>query len=79
MNKDEKEQQIFLEKTIQMIKEHIHILDEIEVLLSEMREIAHYILSNKLEKEEVKRLNTQFNELKEEVVLLEKKLQVIVH
>ncbi|MGI8385390.1 hypothetical protein [Robertmurraya sp. P23] len=79
MNKDEKEQRIFLEETIQMTKEHIQILDKMEVLMSEMREIAQYILSNELKKIEVRRLNNQFNELKEEVVMLEKKLLVIGH
>lgn len=81
MNKDEKEQKVFLEETIQRTKEHIQILDEIEGLLSEMREIAQHILDNKLEKneDEERRLNTQFQELKEEVVLLDKKLQIIGH
>ncbi|MGO5010394.1 hypothetical protein ACTQ5K_00685 [Niallia sp. Sow4_A1] len=78
MDKNIKEYKEFLEDELKRSKEHSTILDEINIKLHEMREIAEYALNNNLTKEETNRLNSRLIALKEEIIELEKGLFYIV-
>ena len=69
----------FLEDELKRSKEHSTILDEINIKLREMKEIAEYALNNNLTKEETSRLNSRLVSLKEEIIELEKGLFYIAH
>lgn len=79
MDKNIKEYKEFLEDELKRSKEHSTILDEINIKLHEMREIAEYALNNNLPKEENNRLNSQLFSLKEEIIELEKGLFYKAH
>ncbi|SLL07136.1 Uncharacterised protein [Mycobacteroides abscessus subsp. abscessus] len=79
MDKNIKEYKEFLEDELKRSKEHSTILDEINIKLHEMREIAEYALNNNLPKEETNRLNSQLFSLKEEIIELEKGLFYKAH
>jgi hypothetical protein len=69
----------FLEEQIQWCKQQDLILEEIEMKLYEMKKIAQYSLEHNLTPIELEQLNTQLNELKDEVHFLQKKLDSVVH
>ncbi len=79
MDKDLEEYKEFLEKERKRNKNHIRILDEIDIKLHEMKEIAQYALNNELTKEEINRMNAQLLTLKEEISDLEGELIYTVH
>lgn len=79
MDKDLEEYKEFLEKERRRNKEHLKILDEIDIKLHEMKEIAQYALNNKLNKKEINRLNSQLLTLKKEVTDLERGLIYTLH
>lgn len=79
MDKDLEEYKEFLEKERKRNKDHIRILDEIDIKLHEMKEIAQYALNNELTKEEINRMNAQLLTLKEEISDLEGELIYTVH
>lgn len=79
-DKDIEEHKKFLEEQIEWYKEQDRILEEIEVKLYEMKEIAEYALEYELSSDKKDDLNYQLNELKNEVHLLQTKLYAgIVH
>ncbi|KEF40312.1 hypothetical protein M670_00338 [Schinkia azotoformans MEV2011] len=79
MNKDELERKKFLEDQLQWCKEQDRILEEIESKLYEMKKIAAYALKHDLSLIEINELNGQLGNLKNQVKILEKRLQSIVH
>ena len=79
MNKDEQEHKKFLEEQLEWCKEQDRILEEIEVKLHEMKQIAEYALEHELTSLEIDQLNSQLNELKSEVHSLEEQLHSVVH
>ncbi|HEO8420562.1 TPA: hypothetical protein VBX77_002589 [Yersinia enterocolitica] len=79
MDKNIKGYKEFLEDELKRSKEHSIILDEINIKLHEMREIAEYALTSNLTKEETSRFNSQLFSLKEEITELEKGLFYIKH
>lgn len=79
MDKNLEEYKEFLEKERKRNKDHIRILDEIDIKLHEMKEIAQYALNNKLKKEDISRMNSQLLTLKGEITDLEKGLIYTLH
>ncbi|MGE8080541.1 hypothetical protein [Peribacillus loiseleuriae] len=80
MDKNLQDQKRFLEQQLQWSKEQTRILDEINVKLYEMKEIAEYVLEHELTPEEIEKLNAQMKDLKDVVHYLEKQLHsVVVH
>ena len=79
MEKDDQYLKKFLEEQVQWCKEQDHILEEIERKLNEMKKIAQYASSYKLNEIEVGQFNKQINDLKKEVHELEKQLRTTVH
>ncbi len=79
MDKDIQDQKKFLEQQLQWSREQARILDEIDVRLHKMKEIAEYALEHELTSVEIDKLNSQLNELKCEVHSLEKQLQSVIH
>lgn len=79
MNKDEYEQKKFLQEQFEWCKERDAILEEIEIKLHKMKKIAQYALEHELTAIEIEQLNGQLNELKREVILLERQLHSVVH
>ncbi|MFD2679328.1 hypothetical protein [Bacillus seohaeanensis] len=79
MDEDQQEQKKFLEQQLQWSKEQSRILVEIEEKLHKMKEIAEYALKHELSPIEINILNGQLNDLKNEVLSLEKQLHSIVH
>lgn len=76
MSKDEIE---FLEQQLKWIKEQDRILAKIEVKLIQMKKIAIYATEHDLSDFEINELNKVINELRQEVIMLEKQLQGTVH
>lgn len=70
---------MFLEDQLRWCKERDYILQEIETRRCEMKSIAEYTLEQELSSIEIKRLNGQLDELKNEIFALEKQLQTVVH
>lgn len=79
MDKEQQADKKFLEEQLQWCKEQDSILEEIEVKLHEMKKIAEWVLEHELTPAKTDELNSQLNELKEEVHFLEKQLQSAVH
>ncbi|MGG3450567.1 hypothetical protein [Domibacillus aminovorans] len=79
MDKDTHDQKRFLEKQLQWSKEQARILDEIDVHLHEMKEIAEYAVKHELTLDEIEKLNGQLNELKDVIHSLEQQLQPVIH
>jgi hypothetical protein len=79
MDKDDQDHKKFLEEQLEWCKEQDRILEEIDVKLHEMKEIAEYALEHGLTSAEIDQLNDQLNELKREVHSLEKQLHSVVH
>ena len=79
MDKESKIQKKFLEDQLEWCMNQDAILKEIEVKLYEMKEIAEHALEQSLEFDKVTKLNNQLNELKREVMSLEKQLHGLVH
>lgn len=75
----DQEDKKFLEEQIQWCKQQDLILEEIEMKLHKMKKIAQYSLEHNLTPIELEQLNTQLNELKDEVHFLQKKLDSVVH
>jgi len=78
---DRKRQEIdcFLEKQLEWCKKQDLILQEIELKLYEMKEIAEYARDFEKNAKELKTLNIRINELKKEVHALESQLSSDVH
>jgi len=79
LDKEQLERKKFLEQQLERSRKQDHILEEIEMKLHEMKEIAQYALDYELTAKEVAGLNSQLNELKREVHFLEKQLHSVVH
>ena len=79
MDKDQQEHKKFLEEQLEWCKQQDHILEEIDMKLHEMKEIAQYALEHELTSVEIDQLNSQLNELKREVHSLEEQLHSVVH
>jgi vacuolar-type H+-ATPase subunit I/STV1 len=79
MDKDQQEKKKFLEQQLQWSREQARILDEIDVNLHEMKEIAEYALKHELTKDEIEKLNSQLNDLKDVIHSLEKQLHSVIH
>ncbi|WP_413378385.1 hypothetical protein [Alkalihalobacillus sp. 1P02AB] len=79
MNKETQEHKKSLESQLQYAKQQDQILAKIEEKLHKMKGIAEFARDFQLSINEKNKLNTRLNELKEEVSLLEKQLQPIVH
>jgi polyhydroxyalkanoate synthesis regulator phasin len=79
MDKDQQDQLKFLVELLRWSREQDRILDEINVKLHEMKEIAEYTLKYELTRNEIEELNGQFNDLKGVVHSLEKQLHSVVH
>jgi len=79
MNKERKGYKTFLEQQLEWTKEQIHILDEMEVKLHEMKKIAEYAEENKLSSIEAQDLNVQLVVLKNEYSALEAKRKTVFH
>lgn len=79
MKKDNKEQLEFLEQQLEWSKHQIQILNEIDKKLHEMKEIAESALNHELSKKKLMVLNEQLDQLKKEVLVLEKQLHTIYH
>ena len=79
MDKDQQKHKKFLEEQLEWCKEQDRILEEIDVKLHEMKEIAEYALEQEMTSEEIHQLNRQLNELKREVHALEQQLHTMVH
>ena len=79
MEKDEQEYKKFLEDQLEWSKEQARILDKIDRRLREMKTIAEYARDLDLSLSEREKLNREFDQLKEEIQLLEKKMQSNVH
>ena len=78
MNQDQQAQKRDLEQQLEWTKEQVHILDEMDIKLHEMKKIAEYALEHKLSADEIERLNGELNVLKSELSSLEKQLYPIV-
>lgn len=65
----------FLAEQIQWCKEQDDILEKIETALYEMKGIAVYAAENKLKSFEMRKLEAEMDQLKEEVASLEKLLR----
>lgn len=61
----------FLEEQLKWCKERDKILEQIELKLYEMKDIAEYARDHKVSDLELEMLNHQINQLKVEVELLE--------
>lgn len=79
MDKDEQHQKKFLEQQLQWSRDQARILEEIDVHLHKMKEIAEYALKHEPTLAEIDKLNEQLNELKHKVHLLEDQLQLVIH
>lgn len=80
MDKDTQDHKKFLKEQFQWCKEQDRILEEIDVKLHEMKEIAEYALEYELTSDEIKELNHQLHVLKSEVYFLKEQLYAgIVH
>lgn len=79
MDKEQQDQKKFLEEQVEWCKRQDRVLAQIESKLYEMRELAHYAYSYVLTQAEADELNNKLNDLKEEVMSLEKQLRSIVH
>ena len=79
MEKDQKDMTKSLEQQLQWTKEQMHILDEVDVKLHEMKRIAEYTLVHNLSVNEIELLNNELNVLKIELSSLEKQLYPVLH
>ncbi|MBG9657785.1 hypothetical protein [Cytobacillus firmus] len=79
MDKDKQERLRFLEYQLLWSMEIALVLDEIEARLQEMKRIAEYALDVELSYSEGEVLNLRLIELKEDVIFLEKKLEMDFH
>ncbi|OKL36339.1 hypothetical protein [Domibacillus mangrovi] len=79
MDKDQQEHKKFLERQLQWSREQARILEEIDMHLHEMKEIAEYAVNHELTLGEVETLNGQLNELKDVIHSLEQQLQPVIH
>lgn len=75
----DQEKKKFLEEQLEWCKKQDRILEEIEMKLREMKEIAEYVQLYDLALVEKEELNGKFQSLKKEVEALEKSLQLVVH
>jgi len=79
MPNKQQEYKQFLEGQIHRCRERDGILGKMEVKLHEMKRIAEYAREQELSSFEINRLNDQLNELKSEVLSLEKQLHYVLH
>jgi predicted nucleic acid-binding Zn-ribbon protein len=79
MNKEEQGYCQFLEQQFEWCKKQDRILEKIEMKLHDMKKIAQYALDHELTAQEIEQLNSQMNDLKEELHFLEKQLHTVVH
>jgi Tfp pilus assembly protein PilO len=79
MSNKYQEHKQFLEEQLHWCSERDGILEKIEVKLHEMKRIAEYAREQELSTLEINWLNDQLNELKSEVVSLEKQLHSVLH
>lgn len=75
----DKEQKEFVEEQLQWTKEQIHLLDQMDAILQEMKKIAEYAAENELSKEEAEKLNSQLKELQDEYSYLENQRKTDFH
>lgn len=74
-----KEQKEFLEEQLQWTRDQVLILDEMEVMLKEMKKIAEYVAHNKLSPSEISYSSNQINSLNQEYEELLKSYQPVIH
>ncbi|MCQ6277154.1 hypothetical protein JMM81_19965 [Bacillus sp. V3B] len=79
MDKDQQDVKKFLEEQLEWSKDQARILDKMNVKLLEMKRIAQYVVDHELSAIEMKSLNSQLNDLKNEFHVLEKQLHSVVH
>ena len=79
MDKDEQDRKTFLKEQVKWCKKQDAILEEIEMRLYKMKEIAQYVVEHELTSVEIDGLNEKLYELKREVQFLEKQLYSVVH
>lgn len=79
MDKDKQEEKQFLEEQVEWCKQQDRVLEQIESKLYDMKELAQYAYSHVLTQGEADELNIKLNDLKEEVVSLEKQLHSTIH
>ena len=79
MDKDEQNRKKFLKEQVDWCKKQDAILEEIEMRLYKMKEIAQYVVEHELTSVEIDGLNEKLYELKREVQFLEKQLYSVVH
>lgn len=65
----------YLGEKFQWCKEQDDILEKIETVLYEIKEIAEYAAENKLNPVEIQKLNDEIDRLKKEITSLEKQLR----
>lgn len=76
---DKQEQLEFLQEKSKWIKQRMLVLDELDIKLQEMREIALYAKNSQLSHAERERLNQEIQELNSEVEFLQQQLEHIHH
>ncbi|MGE7121242.1 hypothetical protein ACQKIC_13580 [Peribacillus sp. NPDC046944] len=78
MGQEQQEHKRFLEQQLRWTEEQVHILDEMNVKLHEMKRIAEYTLEHELTPIETENLNAKLNVLKNEFHSLEKQLYPVL-
>ncbi|ERN52139.1 hypothetical protein [Alkalihalophilus marmarensis] len=73
MNEETKEQIVFLQQQLEWSREQAQLLEAIERKLIEMRELAEASLDSGLSQLEWESLNEQFQQLRNEVIELQRK------
>lgn len=79
MDKDQRELKKFLEQQLLWNIEQARILDEINVTLHKMKELAEYASIHELSPCEMEKLNGQMDDLKNVVQCLEGKYHSVIH
>ncbi|MBO0601196.1 hypothetical protein I2483_05950 [Sporosarcina sp. E16_3] len=79
MDQEQQDQKHHLEQQLQWTVEQVRILDEMNLILHEMKRIAEYALAHTLSAIEIERLNGELDTLKNEFTSLERQLYPILH
>lgn len=79
MDKEQSERKEFLQQQLQWTKEHIEILDQMDMKLQEMKGIAELAVRNNLSLDERESLNRRLKILKDEYDILEKQKHIEFH
>ena len=61
----------YLKQKLEWVKYRLGRLDQVEVKLTEMRQLAEYARDNTLGSQEIKELNLKINKLQREVITIE--------